>query len=81
MRPEREDRTMATINWGGHCIKRIEQLTDDEVDVALKNANAMDEELREEVHLECAGSVTDRVWLEEYCERHEQKHGEPWCVP
>lgn len=39
--------------------------------------NLMDDELREEIHMDIA-PCTEQEFFDEYARRHEQKFGEPW---
>lgn len=72
---------MATVNVSGND-RDVNQLTQEQLEYALRLTAIMDDEIREAVHNEQAllGIVTKREWLREYCERHQAKHGAPWCM-
>ena len=37
--------------------------------------NLMDDDLREELHMEMAGECTEQEFFDAYCERHLEKYG------
>lgn len=43
-------------------------------------ANLMDDEIREELHREYVGEVTEQEFLDLYCEAHYKKYGEEFDI-
>ena len=42
--------------------------------------NLMDDDIREALHMEMAGSCTEQEFLDAYCEAHSNKYGEEFCI-
>lgn len=42
--------------------------------------NLMDDDIREELHMEMAGSCTEQEFLDAYCEAHSNKYGEEFQI-
>lgn len=42
--------------------------------------NLMDDEIREELHAEYAGEVTEQEFLDLYCEAHYKKYGQEFEI-
>lgn len=42
--------------------------------------NLMDDDIREELHMDMAGSCTEQEFLDAYCEAHSNKYGEEFRI-
>lgn len=42
--------------------------------------NMMDDDIREELHMEMAGECTEQEFLDAYCERHYEKYHEDFQI-
>lgn len=42
--------------------------------------NLMDDDIREDLHMEMAGSCTEQELLDAYCEAHFNKYEEEFCI-
>lgn len=71
---------MATVALrNGARVAAVEDLTDAEVVLCMRNGALMDPELREIAHGE--GHAGERAFLAHYAQLHETTHGAPWCLP
>ena len=42
--------------------------------------NMMDDEIREELHMDMMGECTKQEFINRYCEAHAKKYGEEFCI-